>query len=142
MISSTAFSIAPVSVTCFMPRLSTSSRGSPPSVQTISNRSLAILPEIVPSLMRSMMAPSCVGRNRRVLDALAGLVQRAEQIVDHPVGGRLAVAALGHLLEIVGDRLFRDQDRGVVGRQAERRDQPRLLVVGQFRQMLAASAST
>ena len=46
MIASTAASIAPVSVTCLMPRLSTSARGSPPSVQTISNRSLAILPEI------------------------------------------------------------------------------------------------
>src|SRR5690606_28745407 len=55
MTSSTAFSIAPVSVTCFMPRVSTTSRGSPPSFQMISNRSLAILPEIVPSLIRSTM---------------------------------------------------------------------------------------
>src|SRR5947209_44752 len=46
MISSTAFSIAPRSVTCFMPRASTSSRGSPPSLHTMSNRSLPILPEI------------------------------------------------------------------------------------------------
>ena len=48
MISSTAFSMAPVSVTCFRPRASTISAGEPPSVQTISKTSLAILPEIVP----------------------------------------------------------------------------------------------
>src|SRR4029453_14275970 len=35
MMSSTTFSIAPRSVTCFMPRASTSARGSPPSSQTI-----------------------------------------------------------------------------------------------------------
>ena len=34
-------------------------RGSPPSVQTISKTSLAILPEMVPSAIRSRIAPSC-----------------------------------------------------------------------------------
>src|SRR5690606_36438127 len=41
---STAASMAPVSVTCLRPRFSTISAGSPPSLQTISNTSLAILP--------------------------------------------------------------------------------------------------
>ena len=50
--------------------LSTIARGSPPSLQTISNRSLAILPEIVPSPMRSMMAPSCSAETGRVGDRL------------------------------------------------------------------------
>ncbi|MNF00398.1 hypothetical protein D3C80_1992220 [compost metagenome] len=53
--------MAPVSVTCFMPRLSTISAGSPPSLKTISNRSLAILPEMVSALIRSMMPPSWAG---------------------------------------------------------------------------------
>src|SRR6056297_404444 len=61
MISSTACSIAPVSVTCFMPRASTISAGSPPSVYTISNRSLAILPEMSPFLIRPMIPASCAG---------------------------------------------------------------------------------
>src|SRR5258705_11413509 len=59
MISSTTFSMAERSVTCFMPRASDTSRGAPPSVQTISNRSFAILPEIVPSPIRSTIAASC-----------------------------------------------------------------------------------
>ena len=63
--SSTSFSIAETSVTCFKPRSSTIARGSPPSLQTISNTSLAILPEIVPSAMRSRMAPSCAAAHRR-----------------------------------------------------------------------------
>ncbi len=65
MMSSTTFSIAARSVTCFMPRASTIACGSPPSVQTISNKSLAILPEIVPAAIRSRIAPSCAGRHRR-----------------------------------------------------------------------------
>src|SRR5712671_2800733 len=59
MMSATSFSIAPTSVTCLRPRASTIAPGSPPSVHTISNKSLAILPEIVPFWIRSRIAPSC-----------------------------------------------------------------------------------
>ena len=45
-----------------------SRRGSPPSLQTISNRSLAILPEIVPSSIRSMMPPSWPAMTGRLVD--------------------------------------------------------------------------
>src|SRR5665647_3464700 len=57
--SSTMAPIAPRSVTCAIPRLTTSARGSPPSVHRISNKSLAILPEIVLSEISSMSPPSC-----------------------------------------------------------------------------------
>src|SRR5262249_30446393 len=46
MTSFTAFSMAPRSVTCVSPRRSTMDLGSPPSDQTMSNTSLAILPEM------------------------------------------------------------------------------------------------
>ena len=49
VVDAVAISSAETSVTCFNPRVSTIVRGSPPSFQTISNTSLAIFPEIVPS---------------------------------------------------------------------------------------------
>ena len=76
MISSTTFSIAPVSVTCFMPRASTIARGSPPSLQTISNRSLAILPEMTPSPIRSRIAPSCAAETGDCAISLPSLFSR------------------------------------------------------------------
>jgi hypothetical protein len=51
--------------------------------------------------MRSTMPPICAGETG-AFDVLAFLVQAAEQLVDDPVGGQLAVAALGDRLEIVG----------------------------------------
>ncbi|MNL25995.1 hypothetical protein D3C87_1475000 [compost metagenome] len=65
--------MAPVSVTCFMPRVSTISAGLPPSFQTISNTSLAILPEMVSALMRSIMPPSCSGETGVVSMSLPDL---------------------------------------------------------------------
>jgi hypothetical protein len=116
------------------PRLSTSSFGSPPSFQTISNRSLAILPEMVPSDQVDHAA-ELGGRDRRFFNGFAGLVQRAKQIVDDPVRRKLAVAALGHQLEVIRDRLFGNEHRRIIGRKAEFLDEPGLLVVRQLRQM-------
>ncbi len=48
-----------MSVTCFMPRCSTMAARIAALVPEISNKSLAILPEIVPSAIRSSIAPSC-----------------------------------------------------------------------------------
>ncbi len=140
MMSSTTFSIAPRSVTCFMPRASTSARGSPPSCQTISNRSFAILPEMVPSPIRSTMAAELSGRHRRARNIPALLVEPPEQFVDHPVGGELAVAGLvgksgQHGFKEVRALAFGHQHAGVVGRQAEVGDEARLLLVRQFRQI-------
>src|SRR5690606_38311609 len=76
-------------------------------------------------------------RNRRFVDVEAGLVERAEKVVDDPVGSSLAVATGRNLLVIVGNRLFRNENRRVVGRQPERVDQTALLGVRQLRQFLA-----
>ena len=146
MISSTTFSIAPVSVTCFMPRVSTMVRGSPPSCQTISNRSLAILPEMVPSPIRSTIAPSCAAETGEAPIDLPFLVEPAEQLVDHPVGGELAVAIAvaelcQHRLEEVGGLPLGDQHAGVIRRQAIVGDEARLLLVRQFRQVALSSAT-
>jgi hypothetical protein len=111
--SSTAASMAPVSVTCFMPRFSTIWPGR------------RLLPDDLEQVLGDLAGDGAVldhvddgaellGRNRRV--AMPCLpCSGAEQLVDDPVGGHLAVAALGDFLEIVGDRLFGDQHRGVVG---------------------------
>ncbi len=126
MMSSTTFSIAPRSVTCFMPRASTIARGSPPSAQTISNRSLAILPEIVPSAIRSRMAPSCAAETGDAAMSRAFLVEPAEQLVDHPVGGELRSRRArapppANGLEIVRGLALGDQHAGVVSATARSR---------------------
>src|SRR5436190_717525 len=54
-----AASMAPVSVTCFSPRSSTSAAGSLPVSSMATNRSLAMRPEIVPSACRSSSLPRC-----------------------------------------------------------------------------------
>src|SRR6476659_2731408 len=76
IISSTSFSSAETSVTCFNPRVSTRVRGSPPSFQTISNTALAILLEIVPSAMRLGMAPSCASFTGEVAISLPSRLSR------------------------------------------------------------------
>ena len=97
MISSTAFSIAPVSVTCFMPRASTISAGSPPSRPDDFEQVLGELAGDHIAGNQIDDAADLRGRNRRSLDALAFLVEAAEQFVDHPVGDEFRVAALGGL---------------------------------------------
>ena len=135
MISSTTFSIAPVSVTCFMPRASTIARGSPPSLQTISNRSLAILPEIDALADQVEDRAELRGGDRRVRNLLAFLVQPAGQLVDHPVGRSLGVAPLGDRLEEVRGRALGHQHAGVIGREPVSLHEPRLLLVRQLRQL-------
>jgi hypothetical protein len=89
---------------------------------------------VVPSLIRSITPPSWTGKPES-LQCLAGFVQGTQQVVDDPVGGRLAVAPGGDFLEIVGDRLLGHKDRRVIDAQAHVGDKARLLVVGQFGQM-------
>ena len=72
----TADSIAPVSVTCRRPRLSTIFAGSPPSVQRISKTSLAIFPEISPEATRSISPPSCSGDTGLVSTVRPSLLRR------------------------------------------------------------------
>ena len=79
-------------------------------------------------------------RHRRVRDVAAFLVEAPEQLVDHPVGGELAVARLvGKTREhgFVEHRALAlgHQHAGIVGRQAEAFDEARLLLVRQFRQL-------
>ena len=73
--------------------------------------------------------------HRRGGDRLALLVQAAEKLVDDPIGGRLAVAALGDCLVIIGLVLLRDQHARIIGGEAVFFDEAGLFVVGQFRQM-------
>ena len=103
MMSSTIFSMAPVSVTCLRPRFSTMSAGSPVSSPSKirAKTSLAILPEMVPSLMRSISFAQLRGAHRRVFNVFVRLVERAEKIARHPVGGELAVAPFGDFFKIV-----------------------------------------
>ncbi len=64
------------------------------------------------------------------------LVEAAEQLVDHPVRGLLGVAALGHVLEIIGRFLLGDQHVGVIGAQAIVGDETRALGIGKLGQVL------
>src|SRR5690606_9442974 len=75
------------------------------------------------------------GRNRRFLDGLAGLVQRAQQVVDDPIGREFSVPPLGYLLEIIRNRLFRNQHRGIICGQAKLLDKSCTLFIRQFRQI-------
>src|SRR5690606_38131566 len=77
------------------------------------------------------------GGNRSLFNVFADFVQGAQQVVDDPVGGNLAVTPLGHGFEIIGNRLFRDEYRSIVDGQAEFAHEALLLVVGQFRQITA-----
>jgi hypothetical protein len=124
-----------------MPRASTIPAGSPPSVQTISNRSLAILPEISPAGDQVQHAAQL--RRETGLSAISRpfLVQPAEQLVDHPVRRLLAVAALRHGLEEGGGIQFGRQHARVIVGQAEVGHEPRLLGVGQFRHGGAMSST-
>ena len=94
MMSSTTFSIAPRSVTCFMPRASTSARGI-----------AALGPDDLEQVLGDLAGDGALadqvddgakllGRDRRARNIPAFLVETAEQFVDHPVGGELAVARL------------------------------------------------
>ena len=56
-----------------------------------------------------------VRRDRALGDALAFLVEAAEQFVDHPVRGLLRLAALRHRLEIIRGLALGYQHVGVVG---------------------------
>ena len=129
-----------MSVTCFIPRASTSTRGSPPSIQTISNRSLAILPEMVPSPIRSMIAASWDADTGDAAMSQALFVEASEQFVDHPVGGNFPIASRGrktgqNRLVEVGALMLVDKHGCVIRCQAEIRDEPCLLLVRQFRQI-------
>ena len=68
--------------------------GQPPSVQTISNTSLAIFPEIVPSAIRSRIAPSCASFTGEAAMSLPSLLSRPNKFVDDPIGRELRVARL------------------------------------------------
>jgi len=59
-----------------MPRVWTIACGSPPSLQQISNKSLAILPEIVPAAIRSRIAPSCAADTGEAAMLLPSLLSR------------------------------------------------------------------
>ena len=85
--SSTAVSMAPVSVTCYEARSATPAlAGRRPRSRTISNRSLAILPEMDGVLDQLDDAAELVGRQRANPRChRPRLVQRAQQIVDDPV---------------------------------------------------------
>src|SRR6202012_4423062 len=78
-------------------------------------------------------------RDRRARNIPAFLVETAEQLVDHPVGGELAVTLLvtelGQYRFVEhGAVAFGDQHAGIVQRQSELGDEARLLLVRQFRQ--------
>jgi aspartyl/glutamyl-tRNA(Asn/Gln) amidotransferase B subunit len=76
-----------------------------------------------------------VGRHRAVADALALLVQAAEQFVDHPVRGLLRFAALYRRLEIIRSLALGHEHIGVVSRKAEGFDEARALLVRKLRQI-------
>ncbi len=84
--------------------------------------------------IRSMIWPSWAARDRGFADAVVFFLQPSEQLVDHPVRGQLAVAALRHGLEIGGVVDVGGQHAGVVFGHAVVGDEARLLGVGQFGQ--------
>src|SRR5262249_9070334 len=109
-----------------MPRVSTIACGSPPSTQQISNKSLAILPEIVPAEIRSRIAPSChaaTGEAAMSLPSLLSLpasslmTQLAATLASRPFATpskNAAGAALRTRLEDVGRLRLGTQNAGVI----------------------------
>ena len=59
----------------------------------ISNTCLAMVPLIVPSATSFSSSAASSGEIGHVVDALAGAVERAEQLGDRPVGGLLGLGA-------------------------------------------------
>ena len=91
---------------------------------------------MVPSLIRSRIPPSLSAETGTVGDALAFLVQAAEQLIDDPIRSLLGIAPLGHCLEIIRGLLFGDEHVGIVGRKPEGFDEPRPLLIGNLRKLL------
>src|SRR5262245_6831517 len=75
------------------------------------------------------------GRYGRLIDRHPLPVEAPEQLVDHPVGGDLAIAPLCHGLEEVRALPLGHQDPGIVGGELELAHEARLLGVGQLRQI-------
>jgi len=118
-----------------MPRVSTSARGSPPSCQTISNRSFGDLAGDRALADQIDDCPKLCGRNRRRRNVTALLVEPPEQFVDHPVGGKLAVTGLvgepcQHGFVEIRALAFGHQHAGVVGRKPKADDEAGLLLSG------------
>src|SRR5690606_25594445 len=74
------------------------------------------------------------GRDRRLGDGQARLVQKAEQIADYPVRGEPAVTPARDHLEEIGGLAISDQHARVVYRDAIILDEPALLLVRKLRQ--------
>ena len=140
--ASTAVSMAPVSVTCVESRASRRYVGgvAAPRSQTISNTSLAILPEMAFEAMRSNDGAELLGRDgARWPISRPFLVESTEQLVDHPVRCctlRVSRDRPGHRLEEVGSLALGHQHAGVVGGEPVVAHEARALRVGQLRQAL------
>jgi hypothetical protein len=85
------FSMAPLSVTCLRPRFSMISSALPSPLAMASSTVLAILPEMVLSLMRCNMPPSCSAETGDWSMSRPCLFKQAAQLDHDPVGGQLGV---------------------------------------------------
>ena len=120
-ILSIAASIAPVSLVCLSPRLSTIAPAPSPLSSMISNTCLAMVPLIVPSATRPSSSAACAGVTGLLSIALAAPVERAEQLGDDPVRGLLGLGArLEQSIEPARGLDFGGQHARIVGRDAER----------------------
>ena len=92
-------------------------------------------PEIVPSAIRSISAPSCSGATGDCSMPTPEPVQRAEQIADDPVGRRLRVAPLrATVSKYSAVARSATSTPASSGRKPVFGDKARLLGVGQFGQ--------
>ena len=81
------------------------------------------------------MDPSCVAETGLAPISSPSLFEPSEQLVDHPVGGGLAIASFGDDLEELRALALGDEHVGVVGRKLVAADEALPLLVGQLGQV-------
>ena len=127
-------SISEMSLTCFIPRASTVTLGSPPSTQVISNRVLCDFARNGAGGDQIEDAPSCAADIGELAISLPALFNRPARSLMTQFAAALASRPLADCLEEFSGLAFGREHTGVVGGEPVARDEARLLFVGELRQ--------